>query len=833
MGLESFHSKARYSTFLCTTGLVAILAFSGQSAKASDESNVKTEDQLLDMPLEKLMDIVTGTRDVGVKAWQSTTPIEVISADQLAATGQNNVFDALMELVPSMSWSMNYDLGTIVRSVRLRGMSPGEVLVLINGKRRHPTANVNSTPGTPDQGSNPVDLDLIPLSMIDHVEILLDGASAQYGSDAVAGVINFILKKPSDHGTTITTGAGLTGRGDGGQESAGVAQGFALGTDGALNVNIDYRHQDFAHRTGNFFGSDIPNYSLDYPKIDLVTAGFNLNKPINQDIDFYAFATIASRKGQATENVRVTSPFDPTVPVSDVYPTNADAIYPSIFVPRETLNEADGALTVGMKGSHLAGWDWDLSTTYGRDSQNEGVIDDVNAGLLATTGYSPTSFYNGNETTSQITTNLDLRQPFQTSFLRAPLNVAVGLENRFETYSESAGNPDSYLYGGSTAFAGKAPADASASSRHVEAAYLDLSTKILPQWIVDAAGRFEDYSQAGVGSNVNGKLTTRYDFSPQWALRATISNGFHAPTLAQSHFSDTVVYPPSTSAGSPTLSVQLPVASPGGNLLGEPPLKPEKSNNIDIGLVAVPLPRLNTTFDLYRIDLTNRIIDTGYIPGPGAPASANGLALAALAANGNTIAPGSLAEVQFFTNGVDTRTRGMDFSADYTEYVSQFGKIKWLLDGNYNQTVITKVHAPQAALAAAGITYVNPEVINNLTGATPQSHISLAANYRKGSWEFTPRETRFGYAAYVSSFTQVPYTKIPIQPAYVTDIDIGYYVTNSLKLSIGGNNIFDKLPSPPAPAAVDTVDRGGNRYPINTPWGYLGAYFYFKLTASF
>jgi iron complex outermembrane receptor protein len=814
-----------------TSVLLSTIALSAQTVQAADDPAATDVESLLDMPIEKLMDIVTGTRDIGVRAWQSTTPIEIFTAEQLAATGQNNVFDALMALSPSMSWQAGNDLNNIVRSARLRGMSPGEVLVLINGKRRHPTARLDYEPNTPtDEGSNPVDIELIPLSMIDHVEILLDGASAQYGSDAVAGVINFILKRPSDHGTAVTTGAGLTSAGDGGQQSAGVAQGIALGADGALNLNLDVRHQGYAHRTGTLYGTDVPDHFVDYPEFNLVTTGFNLDKPIDQDIDFYAFATAASRRGQTYEFTRVTSAFDPTVaalPAKDLLPS-AVPIYPTQFSPRATLSEVDVAITVGIKKRNLAGWDWDLSTTYGRDNQNEGVVDTLNTGLLAATGASPTSAYIGNQSTSQLTTNLDLRRPFPTSWLAAPLNVAFGLEQRVETWSEGAGVADSYLYGGMQAYAGKTPSDASDSSRNVEAAYLDLSTRVVPQWIVDLAGRFEDYSQTGVGSSANGKLTTRYDFSPDWAVRATVGNGFHAPTLAQSHFSDTTVFPPNTAQ---SFAAQLPVASAGGILLGAPPLKPEKSKNIDIGVVATPLSKLHVTLDAYRIDLTDRIIDTGYIGGSSASAATNALVSAALAANGDVVAPGTVTTLQFFTNGVDTRTRGIDFSADYSETIGQFDKIKWTLDGNYNHTTITNVRTPTPTLAAAGITYVNPVVVNDLTAETPAHRITLAALYSKGSWDFTARETRYGYCADISPNAHVPDTIVPVQPAYLTDVDIGYHLTDRIKLSIGGNNVFDKLP--PAPPVAAQSARLPGIYPFNTPWGTLGALYYVRLSASF
>ena len=799
--------------------------------RASLAAQEGTDDPLFDIPLEQLIDIVTGTRDTGVKAWQSTAPVQIINAGQLAATGQNNAFDALMRVLPSLSWTSNYDLGNVVRSARLRGMSPGEVLVLIDGKRRHPTARVNSTPGA-DQGSNPVDLDLIPLALVDHVEVLLDGASAQYGSDAVAGVINFILKKSgTENGASVASGA--TSRGDGGQAYAALTRGAVLEGGGALQASVEYRHQDFTHRTANFFGSNVPNYSLDYPKIGLLTAGLHLGAPLARQADFYASATLALRRGQTTENVRVTSAFDPSVPAAAVYPVSAAAIYPRLFVPRETLRETDAALTAGVKGGGLAGWDWDLSATWGRDSQDEGNIDTINQGLLEATGSSPTAVHIGSQATSQATVNLDLRRALAAAPLPAPLNVALGLEQRYEIYTEGVGEPASYLYGGTAALHGKPPSDASWSSRTVRAAYADLSTRIVPRWTLGLAGRYEDYGDAGVGHDLSGKLTTRFELAPQWALRATLGNGFHAPTLAQSHFSNTVVYPPQSGGGSPTLSVQLPVSSPGGAVLGEPALRPERSDNLNLGLVAQPLEQLRLTLDAYQIGLKDRIIDSGFIPGPGAPASANALALAALAANGNPILPGSQAAVQFFTNGVDTRTRGLDLSAGYTQKLGLFAKVDWSLDGNLNQTRVTRVHVPPATLATAGITYVNPEVINDLTEATPRSRISLAASLRRGNWSVTARATRYGYAADVSAFAAVPYTPIAIRPAYIADLDVSYDLSGRLRLSAGANNLFDRLPPPPPAAALDVVDRDGNRYPRNTPWGFAGAYFYLKLSAGF
>src|SRR5579859_4364506 len=210
-----------------------------QAAAAAPVAAADTEDTI----------IVTGTRDVGVKAQDSPTPIAVIGADLLESTGANNAFDALKDVLPSFSAAaQSFDSSEFIRAARLRGLNPGEVLVLINGKRRHNTATVNADQ-SPDVTSNPTDLDMIPVSSIDHVEVLLAGAAAQYGSDAVAGVINIILKNSSS-GTTAYAGAGITTRGDGGQGAGGFNTGLGLGKDGFVNISVDYRHQDFSNRNG-------------------------------------------------------------------------------------------------------------------------------------------------------------------------------------------------------------------------------------------------------------------------------------------------------------------------------------------------------------------------------------------------------------------------------------------------------------------------------------------------------------------------------------------------------------------------------------------------------
>ena len=765
--------------------------------------------------------IVTGTRDVGIKAQESPAPIAVVGADVLTATGQNNVFDALKNVLPSLTAAAeNFDTSEMVRSARLRGMSPNEVLVLVNGKRRHTTANINADQG-PDVAANPADLDMIPISMIDHVEVLMDGAAAQYGSDAVAGVINIILKNAS-HGTSVSLTGGITSRGDGAQGAGSASQGIALGSDGFLDIGVDYKHQDFMSRGGTdcrtnpAFDSN-PNCSsykqyaggikknpIDgLPLMDLVTGGFNAEKPITDDITFYAFGTAGWRGADAFENDRLGN----AVPI----------VYPTGFQPQETVNEVDGAITGGVKGVTL-GWDWDLSATYGRDSVDIGVRETANGGMLAALGYSPLEVYAGNQKDSQLVSNADFRRPFDTGFFAAPLNVAFGGEYRHETYSISPGEPASYIDGGTQSYSGFTPEDASSQSRNVEAAYIDLSTKILPKWTVDLAGRFETYDSVGVGNTFNKKLTTRYDFTPELGIRGTISDGFHAPTLAQTSFSSTNIGP--LPNGGQNYYIQLPLTSPGAAVFGAPPLKPEKSKEASLGLVAEPLPKWHVTADAYQIFLDGRIMNTAHLSGD--------LAVAAAAANGNVTPPGSQSYVSFFANGVNQRTRGLDLTTDYKTDFGKYGFVTWNLSSNWNNVAITGYNNSPALVGA-----FSPNVITDLTKAAPANKVTVAANWVIGDFDVTLRETRYGHVDMTNSSSSViPYYNVFIKSAYITDLDIGYNITDNLKWTVGGNNIFDKMPSH-LPEVANVPGRLSNLYPIYAPWGLSGASFYTRISASF
>jgi iron complex outermembrane receptor protein len=539
--------------------------------------------------------VVTGTR-TSTKASQSLTPVDVISGAQLRATGQSNLRDALVQLSPSITRETYAgDTAQLTDALSLHGLTPDHVLVLINGKRRHTTANI-ALDGGLNEGSTGVDIDMIPVGLIDHIEILRDGASAQYGSDAIAGVINIILKTNSQGGSLQTTN-GQTYAGDGFRNGESASLGLNLGDRGFLDLAAEYDRQNHTVRTGpdDYFGTFQPGHGYynpieGDPASTRESVGFNAGYYLGDDVELYGFGTYAHRDAEAYQNYRP--------------PAVLPEVYPDGFVPTETVNENDYSVTSGIKGQNLFGWSWDLSTTYGGDHEVVGMDNSANTGLYASQGYTPTSFHLATVSNTQLTNNLDFSRAFQLPLLPAPVNVSVGVEQRRETYSVGAGDEASYLDGGSQALPGLAPVSASDNSRNVLGTYIDLSTHLAPKWTVDLAGRFEHYSD--VGDTTNGKVSTRYDFTSQIAVRGSVSTGFRAPSLAEEYYSNINETPASVSG-------LLAANSAAARLIGAQPLKPEESTNYNLGLVLTPVKDLHLTIDAYQIDIRNRIVGGGAV----------------------------------------------------------------------------------------------------------------------------------------------------------------------------------------------------------------------------
>ncbi|QSA97383.1 TonB-dependent siderophore receptor [Methylococcus sp. EFPC2] len=757
--------------------------------------------------------VVTGSRQTGIKARASASPVTVISSSTLKGTGQVNLIDALNKLEPSFYVpARSGDVGNLTRQVQLRQLGPNQTLVLINGKRRHSTAIVNAS-GT-FAGATAVDLAQIPVSAIDHVEILKDGAAAQYGTDAIAGVVNIILKS-ANHGGSVTVGYGRYDQSDvnpqskdnGQTENVAVNGGFKLGDadQGFLNLSAEWTDKDYTNNSGQhptIKAANIPspgwvNRIAGEPAYQLYDLGFNAGFKLTDDIELYGFGTAGHRKADAQQNFRR----------YNLLP----AVYPTGFVPTIGIEETDLALTAGAKGAFLGDGRWDFSSTYGRDDADIIVEHSANQGLYRDKGFTPTKFENGTFKNSQWTTNLDLTKPVDVDFLPAPLNVAGGVEFRRETYQLIAGDAASRYKEGSQAFPGYQFSDARNESRHVEAIYVELGTKFTPEWQTSLAGRFEHYSDAG--DTAIGKGSTRYDFNPRLAIRGTASSGFRAPTLAEQNFSATNV--------SPSFSnIQLAVNSPAAQLLGAPALKPEESSNFSVGLVFEPIQKVYASLDIYQINISDRIVNTGNLNGP---AVRN-----AIAANG-IFFQGSSANLNFFTNGVDTRTRGVDAAADWATEFDEYGRIKWNFTASYIDTKVTDIKNASAQLGGGAL--ITPVIVSGLEDSNPKYKLSLAANYFISDWSFNARVTHYGESSQLTSDAGTglaPFTRNTIKDTALLDLSVGYDLTSSLNFVVGANNVFDTHPNKTKP-----ITRGSTNaavYPTFSPYPVDGAFYYARAT---
>lgn len=758
--------------------------------------------------------IVTGTREQGTSARESSSPIEVISAETLKATGQVNLIDGLSKLEPSFYVpARSGDVGNLTRQAQIRQLGPNQTLVLINGKRRHQTAIVNAS--ATFAGATGVDLAQIPVSAIERIEVLKDGAAAQYGTDAIAGVINVILKSEKaggvlniDYGTYGSSDINPQREDKGENRHVAVNNGFGVGDEGYLNLSLEWTDKDHTNNSGqhpNIEAANIPspgwvNRIAGEPAYELFTLGFNAGTTLGDDLELYAFGTAGQREAVAQQNFRRYN--------------SAPAIYPKGYVPSIGIDETDYALTTGIEGKFLGDGHWDLSTTYGADEADVLVKNSANLNLLADTGSTPKDFYNGTFNNSQWTTNLDLSKPVALDFLPAPLNVAGGTEYRHETYKLEAGDAASRYKSGSQAFPGYQFTDARDVERDIVAVYTELGTRFTPQWQVSLATRAEHYSDAG--DTAIGKLATRYDFNPRFALRATASTGFRAPTLAEQNFSATNV--------TPTVSnIQLAVNSPAAGLLGAPRLKPEESENISLGLVFEPLEKVFASIDVFQIDIDERIINTGNLNGPAVRD--------AIASNG-IFFQGSSANLAFFTNGVDTQTKGIDLVLDWTSDLESYGQIRWNLTGTRIKTEVT--HIKNASPQLGGGLLITPVIISGLEESTPEHKFSLSANYYLGDFNFLLRLTRYGESSQLSSDAGTglaPFTLNTITPATLTDIALGYDINDAFALTLGANNIFDKHPEETVP-----ITRGATNasvYPTFSPYAVDGTYYYLRSSFRF
>jgi iron complex outermembrane receptor protein len=816
--------------------------------------------------------IVTGTREQGIRAVDSPSPIQVVSATELKASGAPDLMTALAAVVPSLQMeAFGYDMAGQTLQARLRGVSPNDVLVLINGKRRHTTANLAIDTGSPFQGGAGVDLNFIPLDAIDHVEVLTEGAAAQYGSDAIAGVINIILKRNSSGGSLAGTYGQYGNDGGGKTEDISANVGLEPGTGGYFNLTGDFRdhgHSDVGAVDPRLLASNVAGYTYPnsnvvnvpgYPNLNLINgdaavqqkiAAVNAGWDFDGGTELYFVATYGHKYAASYENYRMPNKVNYT-------PTGGATVYPDPmgFNPQEANSEDDYQFTGGIKGT-VEGWDWDLTTGFGGDRDNLYTLDTVNTGYYNDTGNPAAGqigdIYDGYLQATQWTSTVDFRHKFDVG-MAGPMNLAFGFEHRRDTYTIGNGPPISYIDGGASSYPGFTPLDANSNARTNDAAYIDVAIRPVEGLSVDGAVRFEHYSD--FGNATVGKLNARYDFSPEFAIRGTINNGFRAPTLAEEYYS-------STNVGPLTAYVQLPPNSAAGRLLGlGSGLQPEKSIDFSLGFVWRPMEHMSVTLDLYQIAIDNRIVGSGNVDGQvgGVPTSAYAGVNAAIAAyshGSDVIDPAILGTcppgpsptivcgtygIAVFANGIDTRTDGADLVFNFP-YDYNFGKINWSIAATYNKTEITK-YATTPSLLTGAVLY-DQEAYSELTTASPQYVINLGALLTVDKFSANLVEKIYGPSSDYetddgdNSTSSLQYFQNSIGVTAITNLDLGFQFTEHLKLSVGAQNLFNKFP-PYRNATIQSRENaaGDNQaveqYPLFSPFGVDGGFYYVKALYKF
>jgi iron complex outermembrane receptor protein len=770
--------------------------------------------------------IVTGTRQSGLEVANSPAPVQVLDEEALRRVGQPDLIQAIAQNIPSFNaQAFGGDTAALTLSARLRGLSPNHTLVLIDGKRRHGTANL-AVLGGPYQGGAATDLNFIPVTAIERIEVLQDGAAAQYGTDAIAGVINVILRKTPSGGQVGLTGGGyMDGGGDSGNVAANIGFGGAFGS--YLNITAETRSHYRSDRGGVDPRAIDPARLAAWPslrdapgypyvnkiqgdaKYNIYLASYNAGMSIANETELYSFGTYGRKNAQAYENYRT--------------PDRIPAVHPNGFNPQEESEEQDFAVTAGLRGKVLTAWSWDFSSTYGKDDIRVNTIDSANISLFNDTGFTPTDFHAGDFIAEQWTTNFDVGRDFEVG-LASPLHLAVGVEHRRETYEIKAGDEASRYKEGAQSYPGFALTDAKRASRDNDAVYVDVAVSPMEKLQVDIAGRFEHFSDFGDTSV--GKLTSRYDFTPSFALRGTVSTGFRAPTLAESYYSATNVSPSSA-------FVQLPPNSPAASLVGVEGLKPEDSTNFSLGVVLRP-SRYVITLDAYQIDISDRIVGSGSLFGTGGAINSPAV-VAAIAANGNVLDPTVTSTgIAIFSNGLDTRTRGAELTMNWPSEF-KWGEVNWSIGANYNKTEVTDVNPTPAPLQPQLL--YNATAISDLETASPKYRGVVGAVWTRDRFSVSLKETLYGPASRMNNLNGGPYFETKIGATPITDLEIAYQAS-ALKFAMGANNLFNEYPDETNSDLMAVYRAARNTaavaiYPSFSPYGINGGYYYARMVYNF
>lgn len=854
--------KYHISNMALATAVAAIFS-SPATAQSADEEAQSPADQI----------IVTGTRRTDRTAAESTAPIDVFSQRDLETQSSGDMNNVLRSLIPSFNVArfvgISSDGSSFVRPPTLRGLPPDQILVLINGKRRHRAALVAiSGGGGLTSGSQGVDLAQIPTIAIERIEVLRDGAAAQYGSDAIAGVMNYTLRT-NRTGLDLRARYGEFYKGDGQNSQIAGNLGLGLTERGFLNISAEYLRAKETTRNAQRPAAyatleampdmelDDPVQKIGDPSVEAARVFVNGGIEFSNEANWYFFGNYGWNKSYTQFNWRnpytVTGTAQNGVGTASYARTNvynpiyldqlADgtwdangrtfsftSVYPNGFTPYFGATIRDLSAATGLRGSFDSGLTYDLSANFGQNLMKYRIWNTLNASMGPD---SPTSFNNGSLRERDMAANLDLAYPVDLG-LASPITIAVGSEVRRDEYRITPGDAASYAVGlysvqvlndgrtvtqptASNGFPGFAPSFATNSGRTSYAGYLDVEGDIFKGFTLGAAVRYDHFSDFGGTTNVKG--SARYEFSPAIAIRGAASTGFRAPTVGQ-------LFATAGTTGfqgsQPIENLVLPANNPAAQLYGGTNLKPEKSKNLSAGFVFTPEPAITITVDYYNIKVEDRI------------GTSTSFQITTAAQREELRAVGlpnwaTVGTIRYFTNAFATRTQGVDMVMNHRLPLS-IGNLTSTLAVNYNETKVTDRDP----------VIVNDERVGDIENLLPNWRATLTENFSTSGFNFMVRGTFFGpfedYALAANG------GNLKVGSEFVFDVEARYDINEHFSVAIGADNVFDQYPD------KDIRSRGlsnsnwyettnstvsGSRYVDNSPFGYNGGFYYARITAKF
>lgn len=735
----------------------------------------------------------------------STTQVTVVSGAELLKTGQTNVLSALAQANPAITTAALPGGGasSFVQTMQLRGQSPDDTLILVNGHRRHIGANFNSNSGT-NWGSEPADISLIPVSAIDHIEVVTEGASALYGQDAIAGAVNIVLKHDTHGGSVNFKNSGYYA-GDGQALDGSANYDMALGNQGGyLDLAAQVSHQLPTTRGGDFYGrlfdDDARNATanrnvqrgLGIPKSTLETISENMSVPLWRGFNFYSTSTFSHRRANVAETYRPNTSSDQWI--------NSE-LYPNGNQPYIQMDQIDFETDNGVKWRQF-GFAWDAYITYARDKQSYSTTDSENVSIPGST---QTAFYDGASISSELTAGLRGSRSFRPDWAPRPINLRFGAEYRHDTFQMLEGEAASWSGLGATDHPGNVPMAVTSQNRDVYEGNVNLDFYVTKKWEWTLGGRVGSYNN--IATVETGSVGTRYNFNKRWAIRANINTGYRPPTLGALSYFYSAPYPGYTVD-------QIPASSAIAKYLGAGSMKGEYSRSYSIGFDATPVDDFHVTGNLYYIAINGRMGSTKSYT-----VDQNDSVLMEMLKNASLSSATSLS---YYANLYNTQTFGGDFSADYTLHTDKLGQFRFAMGINFSDNEIRSAKAD----------LVNDYTKNMVLHSAPKNREQISVNWTRGKWSVSVQELRYGSIIYMAAPTGPGSVPFKQNPGFITNLEVDYKILPRWTVGVGANNVGNKRPTR-IPSAIANTQQGLAKYASYSPYGFSGGMYYVKTSLDF